>query len=289
MANTYKLLSGKLYRQEEQMNGLLKGDFLVNLPESAETPKMEWAGAKLSLAKWVEIKSILKYAQPSEGIVLLMLNAPRTEWTYFVPPQSGAGASADAKPYDHPGWTPYHVLVGAGYLEFGSVHSHPGFGAFQSGTDSHDEARKEGFHITLGKLDDQVWDIHQRLVIGGSQFSCTLTDWLDMPDVHRLDEYPASVVAAWKQHLQGQALGLVKANAHGAESQFIREVKPLYEHPFPGMTPSQSGEKTGKETSSAKLRGKRQRYVSVQNGKQHTRNGRPKPVSSVSYQEMLGW
>ena len=48
----------------------------------------------------------------------------------------------------------------------GSIHSHQGASAFQSGTDSNDEITFPGLHITIGKIMQAIPDIHVRMQVG---------------------------------------------------------------------------------------------------------------------------
>ena len=106
----------------------------------------------------------------SEGVVLLVLNRNRSlknqKYQIVVPKQEVSGASVDYKE----GIKEAHKLLNTGEFFAGTIHSHPGFGAFQSSTDSSDELNFDGIHITLGKIDQEHPEIHQRVCFGGKSF-----------------------------------------------------------------------------------------------------------------------
>lgn len=100
----------------------------------------------------------------AEGAVLLTLNRnhplDKQEYKIHIPVQEVAGAAVDYKKINE---LPFEE----GEFLAGTIHSHPGFGAFQSGTDHADELHFDGPHITLGYIDREVPEIHERLCLAG--------------------------------------------------------------------------------------------------------------------------
>lgn len=67
------------------------------------------------------------------------------EYRVFVPKQENTAGHVDAK------LDPTHIQ--RGWKVAGTIHSHCNFGAFHSGTDTHDADSHDGLHITVGHVD----------------------------------------------------------------------------------------------------------------------------------------
>lgn len=74
----------------------------------------------------------------------------------------------------------------AGYVQYGDVHSHCSMAAYTSGTDSHDEKYKDGIHIIIGKIDDELLDVHVDFVVDKHRFK--LAPELVMPSLTRVEK-----------------------------------------------------------------------------------------------------
>jgi proteasome lid subunit RPN8/RPN11 len=57
-----------------------------------------------------------------------------------------------------------------GWLRVGTIHSHCDFGAFHSGTDTHDEAHQDGVHITCGHVNRKYFSMVASLVCNDNRF-----------------------------------------------------------------------------------------------------------------------
>jgi len=97
----------------------------------------------------------------AEGVAMLYYHPEKKEWAYIIPEQETTekGLHVEYKMPDTP----------EGFVLFGSVHSHAGSSAFQSGTDHNDECNFEGVHITVGKLPDNP-ELHVRFHACGSKW-----------------------------------------------------------------------------------------------------------------------
>lgn len=67
----------------------------------------------------------------------------------------------------------------------GTVHSHCNMSAFQSGSvgyggDADNEYHQDGLHITMGKLDDKLMDIHARIYVSGIKMDADLSMYWDI-------------------------------------------------------------------------------------------------------------
>ena len=104
----------------------------------------------------------------SEGAVLLTLNRNQPllsqEYKVVVPTQVVGYSTVDYKDIDQ-------IPMGEGEFLAGSIHSHPKFGAFQSGTDHKDEINFDGLHLTFGHIDRPVPEIHTRLCLAGTVYN----------------------------------------------------------------------------------------------------------------------
>jgi len=95
----------------------------------------------------------------SEAAVLLVFDRENKEWGIKPIKQTVSGASVD-----------YKVNGERGVC--GSIHSHPTFGAFFSGTDDKDDMKLDGFHIVLGRISNSSPEIATSITSNGKRFDC---------------------------------------------------------------------------------------------------------------------
>ena len=112
---------------------------------------------------WKIIKQALDFFRAvyakhkAEGIVLLGFNKETKQW-YLIPvEQEVSGAHLD-----------YKVNGTKGAV--GTIHSHPTFGAFYSGTDNHDDQAFDGIHIVLGQITEETPKIEVSAMVNGNRF-----------------------------------------------------------------------------------------------------------------------
>ena len=119
----------------------------------------------------------------SEGCVLLTLNRneklEEQEYKIIIPKQEVGGASVDYKD----GLENLYKELSPGEFLAGSIHSHPDFGAHQSGTDLSDEQDFDGPHITLGNIMKAVPSIHARICLGGDSFDVSMDNLSDVLNI----------------------------------------------------------------------------------------------------------
>lgn len=114
-------------------------------PTIADQPPYLWPDinipAELVGQAWSFFRAIWD-ARKSEAMVDITWSEEKG-YRLFVPPQraSAGGVKADRKLEHYRG-----QMVG-------TIHSHCNFGAFHSGTDTHDADGHDGLHVTLGKVD----------------------------------------------------------------------------------------------------------------------------------------
>ena len=63
-----------------------------------------------------------------------------------------------------------------GFHFFGSIHHHCSSSAFQSSTDYNDEIKINGFHFTIGNLDNDIFSLHGRFVFRGVCYKINLLE-----------------------------------------------------------------------------------------------------------------
>lgn len=97
----------------------------------------------------------------SEAVVLSYYSEEKDAYFNDAPKQkvSGAGVEYSAKGRFE------------GYQLVGSVHSHSNFGAFHSSIDDGDEEHFDGFHITIGNVDDEEPTISASIMVNGTRFA----------------------------------------------------------------------------------------------------------------------
>lgn len=169
---------------------------------------------KISNAVYEQSLSFLKSINNnshSEAAILLVLkkNIPleNQEYRLIIPKQKVSSASVE---YSKGMQEAYSELKEDEFF-VGTIHSHPGFAASQSGTDKNDEDGFDGLHLTFGFLDrENNIDIDERLVFSGTTYrhkevSCcpnyqidNLVDfpkeWIDKVEANPYSSYTRSTV-----------------------------------------------------------------------------------------------
>ncbi|CAB4157863.1 hypothetical protein UFOVP683_53, partial [uncultured Caudovirales phage] len=80
-----------------------------------------------------------------------------------------------------------------GFHFFGSIHHHCSSGAFQSGTDYNDEIKINGFHFTIGNLDNPIFSLHGRFVFRGVCYKINLLEIFDNLDFLNTENIPENI------------------------------------------------------------------------------------------------
>jgi len=169
--------------EERHLESDIEGMGRLKVTEEWERKKtsasLSWTGPKLQRAQWRELQAFLRAVNErdhSEAQVRLFCNQRLNAWkVHAFPQEARTGMSAReidneesriqrARFRDSEGWSP-----------MGTVHSHCGGTAFQSGTDMNNERHIDGLHITLGKVDKNEFDIHGRFSILGRMLD--IVDW----------------------------------------------------------------------------------------------------------------
>lgn len=122
------------------------------------------------------LKNVLD-RKKSEGNILIYMKTDTNDFQMLIPEQKVSHGSVDYK-------MPDPKDIPEGYKLVGSIHSHPTFSAFQSGTDHADEQNVfEGFHITCGYINRVNPEFHARINMTGKTETVS---WKDVVDVEGL-------------------------------------------------------------------------------------------------------
>ena len=185
MSNKYVVYDNEVF---ERVNHPLFTTYRLQKVPEVPTLEPKWYGKKIPLEMWNDILAFMKISYDklkSETLLFLYYDENNAEspWSYWVPPQTTSGMSVKSDPTN-----PEFSKQRAAYPDtlFGTVHHHCSTSAFQSGTDEADETNREGFHFTIGNLNDRdTCDIHLRCTLGGI---CVDIDDLSLilPDVPSL-------------------------------------------------------------------------------------------------------
>ena len=96
---------------------------------------------------------------------------PDHGYTLFAPPQTASMGGVKCVR------NPEHIK--AGYRHVGTIHSHCNFGAYHSGTDTHDAEGHDGVHITIGNVDKNPPQYATMLVANNVKWDINLTEILE--------------------------------------------------------------------------------------------------------------
>jgi len=129
--------------------------------------------AKIATRQFAQILTLFREVYKvfkAEANVILHYNKKRKRYRIDVPLQGVTGASVD-------------YINGADtykdYIRIGTIHSHASMSAFHSGTDHKDEENWDGLHITLGKMNEEYFDISCSIMSGGERFMVNPEDYIE--------------------------------------------------------------------------------------------------------------
>lgn len=173
----YAPLSNGLFRHYEEVPN-------IEVFHSDKNPPFYWEGGKISFALWSQIVSFMKWTQKTfkaEAHCTLFYNTETKEWAAWAFPQKTMGMTVALDTTDER-YKEDRKRFNGSWIMAGSVHHHCTSKAFQSSTDSADEVDKEGIHVTVGEVLDQVVDLHARKVFNGTMLECAMHEFFEYPD-----------------------------------------------------------------------------------------------------------
>jgi len=225
----------KVYEKLE--NELVEGWVPVTIPELKE-PGVKWKGALVPFDLYTQVVAFFRWVyntHKTEAMVRLFYNDQANDWRAVPYPQEAHSAHVTEIENDKS----VAILAQMGrdnYSPMATIHSHPDFGASQSGIDHADEKTSTGFHITLGYVNRDVIETHARFVLRGVQYGITMGDViapseqtkLFAEEIRRIDEDIANQILArqfckikpngtvfpeeWKEAIMIRAAGWNMAN-----------------------------------------------------------------------------
>lgn len=131
-------------------------------------PKVDKETYEQSLTFFKEVFEKYK----GESCILLALkrgiDPKKQKYKIVVPEQQVSGGHVDYSD----GMKAAHDELEKDEYFVGSIHTHPDFGAFQSSVDLSDEKDFDGIHVTLGYINKDEVEYHQRFVLAGITKTC---------------------------------------------------------------------------------------------------------------------
>lgn len=173
---TYK---GKIYK--EKVDDYISAYEESNPFEEIKKLPFKWKGGRIPNELFLKINSFFMWTYSkwqAESQVRLFYNTKTKEWDAFPFPQEirkGSMTTEDKNSneirskFKEP-WT---------YL--GTAHHHCSTAAFQSGTDENNERNQDGFHYTIGKLNEKILDYHGRFSWNGTLFDLNPFELIECP------------------------------------------------------------------------------------------------------------
>jgi len=154
-----------------------KISFLEELPSFAKMniPKIPTKLFANILTFFKEVYKLYK----SEAVVLLFYNKSRKSYRIYVPEQEVSGGSVNYK-------TEKTIKD---FNLIGSIHSHASMSAFHSGTDKNDEENFDGIHMTIGKVDEEFFDICSSIVVNGLRVPILPQDYVENLECREYTNY----------------------------------------------------------------------------------------------------
>ncbi len=187
---------------ERYDDALFKGYVRTRPQVTKMDPYLSYVGPKISMESWKQILGFFDWAYKEhkvEAQVRLYLNQKQGTWRAWAFPQEGeAAATTEVAEACDVECKKTELYSAKGWIEAGTVHSHAAMSAFQSGTDKSNEDTKQGIHITVGKLDERVYDLHGRLTFRGIFYNVDWSDWFQLPP--GLEGLPAALHSTVMQY-----------------------------------------------------------------------------------------
>ena len=199
MSTTHQIIhDNRLFELKE--TGLFTG-YVPVADIQAATPTLSFQGAPMPFSLWQQVVSFLQWSYDtykSEALVRLYYSESARQWAAWVYPQTmkrGLSVKDEVDPTGEAEWRTGEGARGKRFELAGTVHHHCTAGAFQSGTDAQDEMNTSGLHITLGRMNDERYDLHARVSYKGMFYEAALQEWIEVPDYcHSLPDALARMV-----------------------------------------------------------------------------------------------
>ena len=179
----YIIKNNKLYHSVASCNGLIHEWEELDVPV-ANNLKCIWNGQKIPFCLWRVCIAFLAKSQElhdSEALIYLFYHEKTNTWKAWAPPQKVIGMKVESSP-NIKKYKDQRNSIGPGYIPIGTIHHHCNGAAGQSGIDKADEANKEGIHITLGYMEQKLYDWHARVIFNEEYNGINPDDWIELPE-----------------------------------------------------------------------------------------------------------
>jgi hypothetical protein len=182
-----KLLKTKTGELTRTIKGGDLLDVKLNYKVASAWGELDYKGPKIPHEVWHQIVSFLKWSNDttgSEAQVRLFVSPKSGTWKAWAFPQEGGTGLSSKEIDDDESKSQRAALFEKDdeWVAWGTVHSHANIGAFQSGTDEHDEEGQGGLHITVGNLSDNHYSFHARLYHQKDMFEPDMSLFWDIGD-----------------------------------------------------------------------------------------------------------
>jgi hypothetical protein len=112
------------------------------------------------------------------------------------------------------------------YHFFGSIHHHCSSRAFQSSTDYRDEININGFHFTIGNLDNNIFSLHGRFIFRGICYKINLLEIFNNLDFLNIENIPENIFPfEWQERLKEKPKPII-------ETTFKNDYKTEYKNEY---------------------------------------------------------
>ena len=174
--NNLAVHNNKLYLKSE--NEFISGWNRIEV--SDKEPRCKFKGGRMSIKTWFQILGFFRWTQDkykSESQVRLYYNTKTKEWAAQPYPQSPSGMTTNDEQDEK-----LRSKFPTPWEYFGTAHHHCTSAAFQSGTDESNERNQDGWHYTIGNLDQAILDYHGRFSWDSELFPADLLSWVELPN-----------------------------------------------------------------------------------------------------------
>jgi len=194
---------------------LYRGDLAVRTLELKEA-RLEFKGTRISLDVWQQVLAFMAWTFDTHGCEAqcrLAYDMPTGttpgKWYVVVLPQEmSVGLHTDELP-EHKDKAAAYAEIPATASLMATVHHHCRAGAFQSGTDSTDELRQNGLHITLGNMAAAKYAWHARATFRKVQYAVAPEKWFDFDTALLTQPTKAEFPEAWKTRVHKKVVKVV--------------------------------------------------------------------------------
>lgn len=153
-----------------------------------------WMGPKIDPDSWHQALAFMKWVcdeTGGEAVLRMYVNERLGRWGFWAYPQeitrglsaknTGAEETPEQSRIRHAFWG---TEPSGDWFCMGTVHSHAKISAGQSGVDEADEKKmKDGLHITVGRLDEALFDLHARFYRKGMCFEPDMSQFWEVGNV----------------------------------------------------------------------------------------------------------